>query len=167
MTKLTLAFALLLTAAAAAHAQIPTPSDAQRQPMSDRDPIHREESHIASSSRSSSSMEREADAARRRMLPSFKAEVEVTNHAAKTIKFVTWTATLIDPSTGAVINYYDVTTKTRIAPGSTKKLSKRLKTPRANVVNASSRPGSSRTVGNLRVEVTGVTYVDGSTATTP
>lgn len=166
MTKLTLAFALLLTAAAAAHAQVPTPGDAQRQPMSDRDPIHREESHIASSSRSSSSMEREANASRRRPLPTFKAEVEVTNHAAKDIKVVTWTATLTDPLTGAVINSYDVETKTRIAPGSTKKLSKRLKTSRNNVVNAHSA-GTSSSVVSLKVEVTGVTYADGSTSTTP
>lgn len=166
MTKLTLAFALLLTGAAAAHAQIPTPSDAQRQPMSDRDPIHREETHIASSRNSSSSLEREANASRRHPLPTMKAVVEVTNHAAKEIKFVTWTATLTDPLTGAVIDSYDVKTKARIAPGSTKKLSKRLKTSRNNVVNASSA-GTSSSVIYIKVEVTGVTYADGSTAVTP
>jgi hypothetical protein len=166
MKKLTLTFTLLLTAAAAAHAQMPTPSDAQRQPMSDRDPIHRDESRIAGANRRNAEMEREADAARRRTPRTFKAEVEVTNHAAKDIKSISWTVTLTD-YTGAVIDSYDVKTKTRIAPGSTKKLSKRLRTPRDNVVSVTSLLGYSPAVAGLKVEVTGVTYADGSTSTTP
>jgi hypothetical protein len=173
MTKLTLAFALLLTAAAAAHAQTTPagtpypPGTSPIEPRIIRDPVQRDEAHITASRSYSAAAESEADAARRSMLPNFKAVVEVTNHAAKAIKSVSWTATLTDPDTGTVVRTYDVTTKTDIAPGKTKKLSKRLRTPRANVVRITSRPRYKRSVADLKVAVTGVTYVDGSTSTTP
>lgn len=171
MTKLTLAFALLLTAASAARAQTPyvgaPVADPHRDALAIKDPVHRDEALIAGANRRNINLEREANAARRAMPQTFKAEVEVTNRAAKAIKFVSWTATLTDPETGAVIRTYDVETRAGIAPGKTRRLSKRLRTPRADVVKAPSLPGRKRPVADLRVEVTGVTYVDGSTSTTP
>jgi hypothetical protein len=172
MTKLTLAFMLLLTAAAAAHAQSTTPAGtplppgtSDIEPRKIKDPVHLDEAHIADSRDLGRRAENEANSAWRNMPPSFKAEVRVTNHAAKSIRAVSWTATLTDRETGAVVRTYDVTTKARIAPGSTKKLSKHLRTPPANLVRASSRFMPQLT--DLKVEVKDVTYADGSTSTTP
>lgn len=170
MRKLTFIAALLLTAAAAAHAQIPNGSagsDPQREALRDRNTVRLDEAHISASRESNARLESEAAAARRGQLPSFKAQVEVTNHAAKTIQAVEWTATLVDPGTGAVIRTYDLTTETRIAPGKTKKLSKRLQTPRSRVVSVKTQTPGRPAVADLKVKVTGVTYADGTTSTTP
>lgn len=174
MKKLTLTFALLLAASAAAHAQDRTPAGTPYPPGSSsldpkiiRDPVHRDEAHIAASRVRANEAEREAAAWRYNMPRTFKAVVEVTNHAAKAIKSVEWTTTLIDPNTGDVIRTYDVTTKANIAPGRTKKLSKNLRTPNARVVSATDRNLYQPRVGNLKVEVKGVTYADGTTSTTP
>ncbi|HEX7314845.1 MAG TPA: hypothetical protein VF297_13040 [Pyrinomonadaceae bacterium] len=178
MKKLTLIFALLLAAAAAAHAQVPNNNPAQlpnnnpgtdpfRDARLSRDPAKSEEALISASRASNARAESEADAVRRNLPATFNAEVEVTNSAAKTIKSVAWTATLLDSETGAVIRSYDVTTNARIAPGKTKKLSKFLRTPRANVVKVSSRAARRPPVADLKVKVIGVTYEDGSTSTTP
>lgn len=170
MTKLTLALALSLAAAAAARAQIPNGnpgSQPLREAMRTGDPSRSQEAHIEASRAAGARAESEADAARRNLGPTFKAQVEVTNHAAKAIETVFWTATLLDPDTGAVIRSYDVMTRARIAPGKTRKLSKYLRTPRANLVKVTSRSGNKRPVADLKVAVKGVTYVDGSTSTTP
>lgn len=174
MKKLTLTFALLLTAAAAAHAQDRTPVGTPYPPGSSsidpkiiRDPVQRDEAHIAAARVTTSPSEREAASARYNMPPTFKAVVEVTNHAAKAIKSVDWTATLTDPATGDVISTYDVTTKSNISPGKTKKLSKNLRTPHVRVVSATARNPYQPRVGNVKVAVKGVTYADGTTSTTP
>ena len=168
MTKLTVALALLLTAAAAARAQTPngnSGNDPLRDAMRTGDAAKIGEAHIEASRAFGAGAEREA--ARLGMTPSFKAVVEVTNRAAKAIKSVSWTATLTEPGTGNVIQSYDVETKTRIDPGTTKKLSKRLRTPRASRLLLATTPRGRSPVADLKVEVTGVTYVDGSTSTTP
>jgi hypothetical protein len=170
MKKLTLAFALLLSVSAAAHAQAPNGSpgfDPQREALRDRNTIRLDEAHINASRTSSARLESEADAVRHGRLPSFKAQVKVTNHASKTIMAVEWTATLIDPDTRAVIRSYDVTNETKIAPGKTKKLSKYLQTPRTRVVSVKSATPGRPAVADLKVKVTGVTYADGTTSTTP
>lgn len=177
MRKLTLAFAFLLTASAAARAQDPYSGAPVRDPHRDalaiRDPVRREEALIAGARRTISRMEHEAASGRRSSRSGsgayvgFKAEIEVTNRSAKTIKSVNWTATLTDPETGAVIDAYDVTTRASIAPGGKKKFSKRLKTPRAAVLNAARTQTGRAPVADLKVAVTGVTYADGSTAPTP
>jgi hypothetical protein len=170
MRKLTLIVALLLTAAAAAHAQIPNGStgfDPKREALRDGNTVRLDEAHISDSRASNAKLESEANAARHGQLPSFKAQIEVTNHAAKIIQAVEWTATLIDPGTGAVIRTYDVTTETRIAPGKTKKLSKHLQTPRARVVSVKTHTPGKPVVADLKVKVTGVTYADGTTSTMP
>lgn len=171
MKKLTLAFGLLLTASAAAHAQVPNGSpgsdplrEAQRQPT---DAARQGEALITASRMRNNTLESEADSVRNAMPKTFRAEVSVTNHAAQSIKSVAWTATLLDPETGAVIRTYDVTTDARIAPGSTKRLSKHLRTPRTNVVRVASRSPYRPTVADLKVKVKAVTYVDGSTSATP
>lgn len=172
MKKLTLAFALLLTATAAAHAQTSAgtsypPGSSEIYPKKIQDSVQLDEAHIANSRMSSAPAEQEAAAARRNMPQTFKAVVEVTNHAAKAIKSVEWTTTLIDPNTGDVIRTYDVTTKAKIAPGKTKKLSKNLPTPHARVVSVRDRTPYRPRVGNIKVEVTAVTYADGTTSTMP
>lgn len=170
MKKLILTFALLLTAAAAAHAQIPNNNlgtDPFRDARYSRDPAKSEEALIIASRISSIPAENEADAVRRSLPPTFKAKIEVTNSAAKTIKSVEWRATLLDSETGAVIRAYDVTTDARIAPGKTKKLSKSLRTPHAKAVKATSRAPRRAQVADLKVKVTGVTYEDGTTSAAP
>lgn len=170
MTKLTLALALTL-AAAAAHAQTPSNANAGndrvREAMRTGDAAKVEEAHINASRAYSARAEREANATRRRTSPTVKAEIEVTNHAAKAIKSVTWTATFTEPGSGNVISSYDVKTKTRIAPGSTKKLSKHLRAPRQDARMIATTPFGMTPVANLKVEVTGVTYADGTTSATP
>ena len=173
MKKLTLAFALLLTAAAAAHAQT-TPAGTPYPPGSSpidtkkiSDPVKLDEAHIANSRMRTYRPEVVPSSSGRARRETFKAEVVVTNHAAKAIKSVEWTTTLTDPDTGDIISTYDVTTKSNIAPGKTKRLSKRLRTPHVRVVSATSRNPYQPQVGNIKVEITGVTYADGSTSTTP
>ena len=171
MTKLTLAFALLLTASAAAHAQVPGGSPGSnplREAMRQGDAAKVEEAHIRASRIYGARSESEAASARRRNMPqTFKAEIRVTNSASKAIKSVVWTATLTDPMTGALLRTYEVESEARIAPGQTKKLSKRLRTPSATVVNTSASRPRVVPVADLKVAITGVTYADGSTSTTP
>lgn len=169
MKKLTLTLALLLTVAAAAHAQ--TSGNPGYDPVRDSlrrgDAARTEEALISASRTASAKSESEADAVRSTLPPTFNARIRVTNSAAKTIKAVVWQATLLDPETGAVIRSYDLKSETHIAPGKTKRLSKRLRTPRAQVVKASSRTPRKSQVADLKVKVKGVTYEDGSTSTTP
>ena len=178
MRKLTLTRALLLTAAAAAHAQSPAGpptgsniSAVERDPLRDAmrygDGAKAGEAMIEASRASNVRLENEANVGRRTKLQTFKAEIEVTNSAVKTISAVIWRATLLDPKTGAVIRYYDVTTSAKIAPGKTKKLSKQLTTPRANQARTGSQTPNSPNVADLKVKVTGVTYEDGSFSPTP
>lgn len=176
MRKLTFIVMLTLATSASARAQGPPPTPAQRSSagdtmqdaMRDKDPVRREERVINISSRELTKMERQADAARRAPLRMFKAEVVVTNHGAKTIKSVSWSASLTNHGTGTLIRTYDVTTEARIAPGKTKKLTKRLPTPRANVLSVAAPSGTgSPPTADLKAMVTRVTYEDGSTSTTP
>lgn len=175
MKKLTLTFALLLTSAAAAHAQSTTPAGTPYPPGTSpiepriiSDPVKRDEAHIEGSRMRGYRPEVVPSSSSGRYKPqTFKAEVVVTNHAAKAIKSVEWTATLTDPNTGHVISTYDVTSKSKIEPGKTKKLSKSLHTPRERVVNASSRNPRRPSVANVKVEIKSVTYADGTTSTTP
>ncbi len=175
MTKLTLAFALMLTAAAAAHAQGTTPAGTPLPPgTSDlhlrkiKDPVHLDEALInASRNRNISRAESVPHTARNTKPPTFDAKIKVKNSSTKFIESVDWTATLLDPETGAVIRSYAVTSKTRIAPGKSKKLSEKLEKPGYRVVSAVSPNPHKGVVADLKVKVTSVTYADGSTSTTP
>jgi hypothetical protein len=167
---------LTLAAAASAQAQGSAPNPAQRpaagdsmqDAMRDKDSTRREERVINITSTELNKMEREADRSRRAPERTFKAEVVVTNHGTKTIKSISWSASLIDPGTGRLIRNYDVTTEARITPGKTKKLAKQLPTPRSNVVSAApSGTGAPAVVADFKAVVTRVTYTDGSTSTTP
>lgn len=91
----------------------------------------------------------------------FKASVVVNNSSARTIASVNWTVSLVDRESGETIRTYDVTTRTRIAPGKKKKLDKRLPLPRYGLVNARN-PQSPGTVARIVPEITRVTYDDGS-----
>ncbi|MDT7689535.1 MAG: hypothetical protein QOE46_2294 [Acidobacteriota bacterium] len=166
---------LMLAASALAHAQGSAPTPAQRSStgdtmqdaMRDKDSVRREERVIGITSRELTKMEREADASHHAPARMFKAEVVVTNHGTRTIKSVSWSASLTDPGTDQLIRTYDVTTAARIAPGKTKKLTKQLPTPRANVVSAAVPSGAKPHAADLKAVVTRVTYTDGSTSTTP
>src|SRR5690349_5510776 len=98
MKKLTLTFALLLVAAAAAHAQERTPAgtpypsgSSSIYPKVITDKVMRDEAVIAESRNRTNPAEREASAWRYNMPPTFKAMVEVTNNSTKAIKSVEWT----------------------------------------------------------------------------
>ena len=174
MTKLTLAFAMMLTAAAAANAQTTpagTPWPPNTLPIEGntkkiQDPVILEERHIAASRNSTAPAERRAST-----LPDrdvfFKAEIKVKNSSAKAIRYVTWTATLLDSETGEFIRSYYVTTEAKIAPGKTRKLSERLLTPIDRVVRANARRPDKPNVADIKVKVNEVTYADGTTSTTP
>lgn len=171
MTKLTLTFVLLLAAAAAAHAQGTTPAgtpypsgSSPIYPKLDPDVVRRDEAHIAANRAATRDAEARAATLGRTSGQTFKAEIKVTNTSVKAIQSVSWTATLLDPFTGAVIRAYDVETETQIAPGKTKKLSEKLPKPGPRTVSATSLGG---TAADLKVRINTITYVDGTTSTTP
>jgi hypothetical protein len=176
MRKLMLAAALALAALASVHAQnIPpehsrsAPPNNNRDALTIRDPIHRDEALIAGANRRGNSLQGDGSDEIRTSIyvPMFKAQIEVMNNSAKAIKSVSWSASLTDPGTGQLIRAYDVTTEARIAPGKSKKLSKRLPTPRVNVVSANAPPSrKAPTVADLKTKITLVTYEDGSTSET-
>lgn len=176
MGKLLFAAALVLIALASSQAQNIPPGqnssvpDNNRDALIIRDPVKRDEALIAGANRRGNSLEKDdSDKGRRYSYDQmFKARVEVMNNSAKVIKSVTWSASLIDSSTGQLIRAYDITTKTRIAPGRSKKLSKSLSTPRANIVSAGTpRTSNAPAVADLKTKITLVTYEDGSTSETP
>src|SRR5687767_13895050 len=140
MKKLMLAAALMLAALASAHAQnIPpgqNPSSAitpnNRDALTIKDPIHRDEALIAGANRRGNSLQSDpVDIRNSPYSHTFKAQIEVTNNSTKVIKSISWAASLLDPDTGRLIRSYDVTTNARIAPGKKKQISRRLPTPRA------------------------------------
>lgn len=101
-------------------------------------------------------------AAGRALVPrTFKASVVVNNSSAKAIASVNWTVSLVDRESGETIRSYDVTTRSRIAPGKKKTLDKRLPLPRYGLVNARN-PQSPGTVAKIVPVITRVTYEDGS-----
>ncbi|HZH29716.1 MAG TPA: hypothetical protein VEY11_02930 [Pyrinomonadaceae bacterium] len=171
MTKLMLAATLTLLAAVSAQAQVsrrPNPEDNTRQAaLSDPDPIRREERLISISSRELSGPRRAADAPPFANVSTFKAQLDITNRGSKTIKSVSWLATLTDPATGALIRTYNIETKRRIAPGATKKLEKKLPTPRAHTVSAAPGGRKSPVVADLKSTIIQITYEDGSTSEKP
>lgn len=138
--------------------------------LRDPDPIKRDERLIAGANKRINGNETSNTITPRFSYqpPHFEAKVVVLNTSSKKIKAVSWTAMLTDPSTGQLIQTFDVTTKARIAPGRKKELKKMLPTPAAaKVVNTSTLRRNSRQVADLKVAVTGVTYEDGSTSKTP
>jgi hypothetical protein len=178
MKKLMLATALMLAALGSAHAQnIPpgqspsaTPNN-NRDALTIKDPIQRDEALIAGANRRGNSLQNDTVNIPHspNYVHTFNARIEVKNNGTKAIKSISWSASLIDPGTGQLIRAYDVTTNARIAPGKTKHLSKKLPTPRANVVSAAAPPANPKTppVADLKTKVTLVTYEDGSTSETP
>lgn len=172
MTKLLLAGVLVFCAAASARAQVNpasrhTGQDTLREALAEPDPVRREERLIARTNRANARMEEQAKSGRAPKGPAFKARIDVTNRSGKRIESVSWTATLTDPATGAVVRSYEVTTKARIAPGETKRLTEKFETPRAGLVLASDPTRRSPRVADLKVAVRSVTYEDGTTSATP
>ncbi|HZG53765.1 MAG TPA: hypothetical protein VEZ40_16675 [Pyrinomonadaceae bacterium] len=171
MKKLMLAATLTMFAAVSAQAQVsrrPGEGDNTRQAaLRDPDPVRRDERLISISRREMMKSENAVDAARPAPSRMFKARVAVTNHGSKTIKSVSWLASLTDPATGAVIRTYPVTTEKQIAPGKSKTLEKSLPIPYASVVSVGRGRRVTPGVADLKASVVRVTYDDGSTSETP
>lgn len=176
MRKVTLAACLALAALTSTHAQnlppghSPSATPNNRDALTIKDLIHRDEALIAGANKRGNSAQGDtAEVPHYTHANTFKAQIEVTNNSTKAIKSVSWLASLIDPGTGQLIRAYDVTTKARIAPSKTKRLLKRLATPHVNVVSANSTPTSRKSpaVADLKVKVTRVIYEDGTTSDTP
>jgi hypothetical protein len=167
---------LTLVAAVSAQAQTQTQRPGRQEPpgvdtrqdaLRDTDQVRREERLISISKREFAKIERGTAASRPAPIRTFKARVSITNHSAKAIKYVSWMASLTDPTTGAVIRTYPVTTKKRIAPGKTTTLEQKLPIPYHAVVNVAPGSPKSAVVADLKSAVTQVTYEDGSTAERP
>ncbi|HEX8636121.1 MAG TPA: hypothetical protein VF703_18385 [Pyrinomonadaceae bacterium] len=172
MKKLMLIAAMTLIAVTSAQAQVSrrpgyTGADTRQDALRDPDPVRRDERLISISRREMTRSENAVDAARPVPSRMFKARVAVTNHASKTIKSVSWLASLTDPATGAVIRTYPVTTERQIAPGKSKTLEKSLPIPYAKVVRAGRSRRLSPGVADLKASIVRITYEDGSTSETP
>jgi hypothetical protein len=165
--KLVSIIAVTLVLSASAYAQSPPGSssgrDTVQRALRDPDPVRRDERLISISHSNPSNSSSNSSAWRNEIARSFKGLVFVENHSGLAIKSVSWVASLTDPQTGALIRTYDVTTKTRIAPGKSKVLTRKFTLPISDVVNAD----KIRRVANLTSTITGITYEDGSTASAP
>lgn len=160
MKRFIFIIAMTLVATASAYAQRPTADENTRQAaLRDPDPIRRDERLIALSRAETSRIEMKRP-------PygmsgdTFKAKIIVTNRNSRTIKSVSWVATLTDPNTGEVLGKYDITSEARISPGKKKQLEKKLPIPQFRMVSVA----APRTVANLKSVVTSVTFVDGTTS---
>jgi hypothetical protein len=142
--------------------------------LRDPDPIHRDERLIAGANRNIRRVTDDRTITPPPRVttatpgPIFKAQVIVTNHSTKFIKSVSWTATLTQPGSTEVIAQNNLYSEVNIAPGKTKKLTKKVQIRPIRVVNAANLPsGKEPPVADLKVAVTEVTYADGSKSKTP
>ena len=117
---------------------------------------------------------RDAELNRRRDMPStndslnrsLEARLTITNHSSNEIKLVSWRVSFIHPTTFAVIETREITSKSKIAPGKEKTLKKLLRPPHPVEVKAVS--GKTRAVlPTMTTALDSVTYADGTTSTTP
>lgn len=154
--KLALITGLSLVAVSSAQAQSKTGTQSQQEAARQRQEQERLESRTAMDD-----LHAEGAAGRALQPRTFKASVVVNNSSARTIASVAWTVSLVDRESGETIRSYDVTTRTRIAPGKKKTLDKRLPLPRYGLVNARN-PQSPGTVAKIVPVITRVTYEDGS-----
>ncbi|HYG78859.1 MAG TPA: hypothetical protein VD861_00645 [Pyrinomonadaceae bacterium] len=155
--KLALVIGLSLVVVSSAQAQVEN-RDQQRQQEAGR---QRQEQEGLEARQKMDDLHAEGAAGRAAMPRTFKASVVVSNSRAKAIASVAWKVSLVDRESGETIRSYDVTTRTRIAPGKKKKLDKRLPLPRYGLVNARD-PQSPGTVAKIVPVITRVTYEDGS-----
>ena len=151
--------ALIIAAAAATQAQDGKATQQQRQ----QETIRQEQAGLEAR-REMDDLNAEGASGREREPRTFKASVVVTNGSPKTIASVDWTVSLVDRESGETFRRYEVTTRTRVAPGKKKTLNKRLPLPRYGLVNARA-PKSPDTVARIVPEITRVTYDDGSSDT--
>lgn len=164
MKRFIFIIAMTLVATASAYAQRPptTTENTRQAALNDPDPVRRDERLIALSRAETARTEKKRFP-RDMPVSTFKAQIVVTNRNSRTIKSVSWVATLTDPDTGEVLGKYEITSETRIGPGKKKQLEKKLPIPQFRVVSV----GAPRTVANLKSAVTSVTFVDGATSTEP
>ena len=152
--KLAIVIALSVVAVSSAQAQRGTPDqqEAERQ---------RQEQAGLEARKGVDDLNAEGAAGRALEPRTFKATVVVNNTSAKAIASVNWTVALVDRESGETIRSYEVTTRTRIAPGKKKKLDKRLPLPRYGLVNARN-PQTPGTVAKIVPVITRITYEDGT-----
>ena len=94
------------------------------------------------------------------------AILNVTNHSRNEIRFVSWVVTFTHPATGVVIKTREITSKSRIAPGTEKTLKKTVAVPR--LVRVTDARGKARmTLPKMTTTLANVTYADGTTSRTP
>jgi len=165
-----LIFIVLMTIAAVStgQAQINPSQQTQAKPPANDERLRREEAEIQERRREMEELMNKGKAERDKDIPTFKAEIEVTNtNNSKKIKSVFWDVSLINRESGELIRKYSVTTRTSIAPGKSKKLKKQLPFPRSGVVNANSSGQPPDVVAKIVPVLTSVVYEDGSASPTP
>ena len=97
---------------------------------------------------------------------SLEAKLTLTNHSSNEIKSVLWRVSFIHPTTFAVLETREITSKSKIAPGKEKTLKKTLRIPR--LVNVTAANGKTHAVvPTMTTALDSVTYADGTTSTTP
>jgi hypothetical protein len=97
---------------------------------------------------------------------SLEAKLTLTNHSSNEIKSVLWRVSFIHPTTFAVIETREITSKSKIAPGKEKTLKKTMRIPaRVNVTSANGKTYAA--VPTMTTELDSVTYADGTTSKTP
>jgi hypothetical protein len=97
---------------------------------------------------------------------SLEARLTLTNHSSNEIKSVLWRVSFIHPTTFAVLETREITSKSKIAPGKEKTLKKTMRIPaRVNVTAANGKTYAA--VPTMTTALDSVTYADGTTSRTP
>jgi hypothetical protein len=97
---------------------------------------------------------------------SLEAKLTLTNHSSNEIKLVSWRVSFVHPTTFAVLETREITSKSKIAPGKEKTLKKTMRTPaRVNVTGLNGKTYA--VVPTMTTALDSVTYADGTTSKTP
>ena len=95
-----------------------------------------------------------------------EAKLTITNHSSNEIKSVLWRVSFIHPTTFAVLETREITSKSKIAPGKEKTLKKTVRMPaRVNVTGLNGKTYAA--VPTMTTALDSVTYADGTTSRTP
>ena len=96
------------------------------------------------------------------MLRTFTYEARVKNVGAKTIKLLDWEYQFLDPNTQQVKEQRKITSRLKLSPGKTKRLTARLTRKPTSVVDADQIDRKYRDQFTERVVVNRIVYTDGS-----
>ncbi|MEA2205123.1 MAG: hypothetical protein QOE77_1899 [Blastocatellia bacterium] len=95
-----------------------------------------------------------------------EAKLTLTNTSSNEIKSVLWRVSFIHPTTFAVLETREITSKSKIAPGKEKTLKKTIRIPRP--VKVTGLNGKTyAVVPTMTTALDSVTYADGTTSKTP